>query len=82
MKATIELPDELYGQITRAATLEGRPIDEVVSDALRSVLRKEAPRRTGHRLVEPPIKVSPENEIPALTNQQIDEIFLAEEFPN
>ncbi len=38
MKATIELPNELYRRIKAAAALQGRPLKELVGEALREKL--------------------------------------------
>lgn len=43
MKATIEIPDELYRQVKAKSALEGRPIREVTIELYQAWLKQELP---------------------------------------
>lgn len=77
MKATIDIPDEVYREIKIRAAREGRPIREVVIEALRSatygepVPYREVVIKNGF----PAIRLGAKGKIPALTNEQIAELL-------
>lgn len=50
MRATIEVPDELYRQVKAKSALEGRAVREVAEELFRNYLSREPePRRRGRR---------------------------------
>jgi hypothetical protein len=77
MKATIDIPDELYREVKIKAAQEGRPLREVVIDALseatqpRPVPRRKVVVKNGIPVIELGLK----GKIPALTNEQIAELL-------
>lgn len=44
MKATIEIPDDLYRQVKAKSALEGRAVREVTEELLRGYVSREPPR--------------------------------------
>jgi hypothetical protein len=53
MKATIDIPDELYREAKIAAAIRGTKVKELVAEGLRLVLHGEGSRRNRKRLKFP-----------------------------
>ncbi|MDX2267194.1 MAG: hypothetical protein NW208_03750 [Bryobacter sp.] len=76
MKATIDIPDELYREVKIKAASEGRTVREVVINALQTSLSSnwdgmpEIHTKNGF----PVIRLG-KGTIPALTNEQIAELL-------
>jgi hypothetical protein len=49
MKATLEIPDDLFKRSKAAATTQGESLDEFVTEALREHLRRQAATSSGQR---------------------------------
>ncbi len=77
MKATIDIPDELYREVKIKAAREGRPLREIVISALEAATGPEVvPER--EMVIEnglPVIRLGLKGKIPALTNEQIAELL-------
>lgn len=77
MKATIDIPDELYREVKIKAAREGRPIREVFISALETATAPQSypEREVVMRNGIPTIRLGAKGKIPALTNEQIAELL-------
>jgi plasmid stability protein len=77
MKTTIDIPDALYREVKIRAAREGKPIREIVVQALQSSFEQQiVPER--EIIFEnglPVIRLGLAEKIPALTNEQIAELL-------
>lgn len=53
MKATVEIPDDLYREAKARAALSGRKVKDLVAEGLRRVLYGEAAEPRGERISLP-----------------------------
>jgi len=60
MRTTFELPDDLFRQVKARAALQGRPLKDLVADALNLLLHtsknessRPVPRRTSFPIIKP-----------------------------
>jgi hypothetical protein len=75
MKTTLEIPDELYRQAKVHAAHENRKMKDVVSEGLRLVLglTRKSPPKGAQRMTKAPVPIRPDNELPALVNEEMTE---------
>ena len=80
MRTTVDLPEELLRRVKSAAALNGVPLKKFMATLLEKALATpEAAQRMGqHRPV--PVKLPKTGRpIPALSNAELDELFLRDE---
>ena len=66
MKATIEVPDDLYRQVKAKSALEGRAVREVAIDLFRGYVSQDAPASDGDlTLAEEAARVLGGREVPS-----------------
>lgn len=66
MKATIDVPDELYRQVKAKSALEGRAVREVAIELFRSYVERQGqPSSTGTTSAEAAERLLPGQEIPS-----------------
>ncbi len=77
MKATIDIPDELYREVKIKAARESRAIRDVVIDALAAATAPEPvpDREIVMKNGLPVIRLGLAGKIPALSNEQIAELL-------
>jgi hypothetical protein len=73
VKTTLDIPDELFRQAQALAASEKRDMQDLVQDGLRLLLGREGSSSSCEslRMTEAPIKITPGNVIPILSNDEM-----------
>lgn len=78
MRTTFDLPDDLMKRAKIAAIERGVTLRDLVAEGLRHALGRKKPAAR-QRLQLPAVKTPKGHRIPVLTNQQVSELFDAED---
>ena len=78
MRTTLEIPDDLLMAAKRVALERRSTLREVVTEGLRFVIESEMRNQTKN-VFDSPVHISPENPLPALSNEEISTLFEQED---
>ncbi len=80
MRTTVDLPEQLLRRVKAAAALKGVPLRAYMATLLeRGLSEPEAPARKGQHRPVPVVLPKTGHPIPAMTNAELDELFLRDE---
>jgi len=80
MRTTVDLPEELLRRVKAAAALNGVPLRAFMANLLEKALAtSDKPKRKGLHRPVPVTLPKTGRPIPAMTNAELDELFLRDE---